>query len=106
MHLESLASFRTTLELTQSRIVDNITAKADSFFEEAQYDWTTLVEPRSRDPSPFLLDLSDYISTVMMSILVQLPEFAKDYVHRGALKRAADYLMVRFLLLSLSHLRN
>ncbi|KAK4057758.1 Rab GTPase-binding exocyst subunit S15 [Microbotryomycetes sp. JL221] len=92
IHLESLASFQHTLTLTQERIVANISQKMDSFFEEAEYDWTSLQAPGSPEASAFLQDLIDFLSTVMMSVLIQLPEFAKDFVYRGALSHCASLL--------------
>ncbi|KAI5477595.1 exocyst complex component, sec15 subunit [Pseudohyphozyma bogoriensis] len=94
IHLESLASFQQTLQLTQNRIISNISQKIDSFFEEAQYYWQQTTTPTNRDePSPYLMDLTDFLSTVMMSVLIQLPEFSKDYVYRGALAHCAAVLM-------------
>ncbi|GAA6018183.1 hypothetical protein JCM11491_005623 [Sporobolomyces phaffii] len=93
IHLESLQSFNQTLVQTQDRIVHQISLKLDSFFEEAQYPWTSTVPPPRQDEggggggaSAYLMDLMDFVSTVMMSVLISLPEFAKDYVYRGALK--------------------
>lgn len=48
------------------------------------------------------MDLIDFLSTVMMSVLVQLPEFAKDYVYRGALSYCGGVLMVSFLIFECS----
>lgn len=97
IHLDSLSSFRKTLQLTQDRIVSNVALKVDSFFEEADYDWTSSVAPNAQDgPSAYLMDLAEYLSTVMMSVLIQLPEFSKDYVYKGALTHCAKVLMVRF----------
>ncbi|BGP21260.1 exocyst complex component, sec15 subunit [Rhodotorula toruloides] len=95
IHLDSLASFQQTLTQTQDRMVAQISQKVDTFFEEAQYPWTATQPPpphTAHDASGYLQDLIDYVSTVMMSILIQLPEFAKDYVYRGALARCAMVL--------------
>ncbi|GAA5923321.1 Rab GTPase-binding exocyst subunit SEC15 [Sporobolomyces koalae] len=88
IHLDSLTSFNQTLLQTQDRIISQISLKMDSFFEEAEYPWTTLQPPHSStgEASGYLMDLMDFSSTVMMSVLIQLPEFAKDYVYKGALK--------------------
>ncbi|CEQ38819.1 SPOSA6832_00274, partial [Sporobolomyces salmonicolor] len=94
IHLDSLASFRQTLTQTQDRIVANISQKMDSFFEEAEYPWTASQPPPPGEAaSGYLHDLIDFLSTVMMSVLIQLPEFAKDYVYRGALSHCASLLM-------------
>ncbi|GAA5957372.1 hypothetical protein JCM21900_006878 [Sporobolomyces salmonicolor] len=94
IHLDSLASFRQTLAQTQDRIVANISQKMDSFFEEAEYPWTASQPPPPGEAaSGYLHDLIDFLSTVMMSVLIQLPEFAKDYVYRGALSHCASLLM-------------
>ncbi|GAA5935238.1 hypothetical protein JCM3775_007245 [Rhodotorula graminis] len=95
IHLDSLASFQQTLKQTQDRMVSQISQKIDNFFEEAQYPWTATQPPSAQaanEASPYLQDLIDYVSTVMMSVLVQLPEFAKDYVYRGALGHCAMIL--------------
>ncbi|KAM0750440.1 exocyst complex subunit Sec15-like protein [Meredithblackwellia eburnea MCA 4105] len=94
IHLDSLASFQQTLKLTQNRIVSNVSQKVDSFFEEAQYHWEARDGPRpNAEPSPYLEELTDFLSTVMMSVLIQLPQFSKDYVYRGALAHCATVLM-------------
>jgi len=93
IHLESLNSFNQTLLQTEDRIVEQISLKIDSFFEEAEYPWittTTTTNPSSGgDASGYLMDLMDFVTTVMMSVLIQLPEFAKDYVYKGALEYLA-----------------
>ncbi|SCV67991.1 BQ2448_112 [Microbotryum intermedium] len=94
IHLDSLASFEATLKMTQDRIVTNIAQKMDSFFEEANYDWHTIIPPgNGAHASGYLQDLIDFVTTVMMSVLIQLPEFSKDYVYRGALSYCASVLM-------------
>lgn len=95
IHLDSLASFQHTLTLTQDRIVSNISQKMDSFFEEAEYNWLASQPPPTNEASGYLQDLIDFLSTVMMSVLIQLPEFSKDYVYRGALSHCGMLLMVR-----------
>ncbi|GAA5981050.1 hypothetical protein JCM10908_003964 [Rhodotorula pacifica] len=95
IHLDSLASFQQTLKQTQDRMVAQIAQKIDNFFEEAQYPWTTAQTPPAHladDASPYLQEMVDYVSTVMVSVLIQLPEFAKDYVYRGALAHIANIL--------------
>lgn len=98
IHLDSLASFQQTLKQTQDRMVAQIAQKIDNFFEEAQYPWATSQAPPAHladDASPYLQDMVDYVSTVMISVLIQLPDFAKDYVYRGALAHIAKILQVR-----------
>ncbi|GAA5987052.1 hypothetical protein JCM11641_007822 [Rhodosporidiobolus odoratus] len=106
IHLDSLASFQETLTQTQDRIIANISQKMDSFFEEAEYPWTASQPPTpprtigagagggttSPEASGYLQDLIDFLSTVMMSVLIALPEFAKEYVWRGALRHCAMVL--------------
>ncbi|GAA5966111.1 hypothetical protein JCM8115_004938 [Rhodotorula mucilaginosa] len=95
IHLDSLASFQQTLKQTQDRMVAQIAQKIDNFFEEAQYPWATSQAPPAHladDASPYLQDMVDYVSTVMISVLIQLPDFAKDYVYRGALAHIAKIL--------------
>lgn len=96
IHLDSLASFQSTLELTQNRIITNISQKIDSFFEEAQYYWDATSTPtNSGQTSSYLMELTDFLSTVMMSVLIQLPPVQSHLVYRGALAHCANVLMVR-----------
>lgn len=80
-------------------MVAQVAQKVDNFFEEAQYPWSTSQAPPpahlADDASPYLQDMVDYVSTVMVSVLIQLPDFAKDYVYRGALAHIAKILQVR-----------
>lgn len=101
IHLDSLASFRRTMQMTQDRIVSHVGLRIDTFFEDAQYNWEA-PHPPIRDeeeeedtPTGYLVDLTEFLSTVMMSVLIQLPEFAKNYVYRGALMHCASVLIVR-----------
>lgn len=94
IHLDSLASFQSTLELTQNRIITNISQKIDSFFEEAQYYWDATSTPtNSGQTSSYLMELTDFLSTVMMSVLIQLPPVQSHLVYRGALAHCANVLM-------------
>ncbi|GAA5949792.1 hypothetical protein JCM3765_007693 [Sporobolomyces pararoseus] len=99
IHLSSLKSFNTTLVQTQDRIVSQISLKIDSFFEEAEYPWTSTNQsppPGEGEASSYLMDLMDFVSTVMMSSLIQLPEFSKEYVYKGCLKYC-NLLLTSFL---------
>ncbi|GAA5888722.1 hypothetical protein JCM6882_002826 [Rhodosporidiobolus microsporus] len=98
IHLHSFASFDQTLTQTQDRIVAQISQKMDSFFEEAEYPWLAAQPPPPPRPgqpteaSGYLQDLIDFLSTVMMSVLISLPAASKDHVYRGALKHVGRVL--------------
>lgn len=99
IHLDSLSSFKKTLHLTQDRIVSHVGHRVDTFFEDAQYNWeTSRSPPANGEPSNYLIDLTEFLSTVMMSVLIQLPDGAKDYVYRGALTHCANVLKVSGIL--------
>jgi len=97
IHLESLASFQATLRMALDKIIVDISSKLDSFFEEADYQWEATVASRDAEPSSYLRDLVDFIQTIMLSVLVQLPDSGKDHVFRGALAHCAS-LMRSFLI--------
>ena len=83
--------------MTQDRIVSHVGHRVDTFFEDAQYNWeTSRSPPPNGEPSNYLIDLTEFLSTVMMSVLIQLPDAAKDYVYRGALIHCANVLKVPF----------
>lgn len=93
--LESVASFRATLDATSDRMVNIISAKTDSFFELAEYNWTpsTPASQIEEVPSSYLTEMVDYLKLLMDSVLHQLPDILKDTVYRRALKHVADVMM-------------
>lgn len=76
------------------KIIVDISSKLDSFFEEADYQWEATVASRDAEPSSYLRDLVDFIQTIMLSVLVQLPDSGKDHVFQGALAHCASLMRV------------
>lgn len=94
--LDSVTSFRDTLEATSERMVQLISAKTDSFFELAEYEWTPAYVPSGQieeRPSSYLTEMVDYLKLVMDSMLLQLPDVLKNTVYRRALQHVADTMM-------------
>lgn len=98
IQLASVNSFRDTLESAQERMNDQIAKKLDGFFEIAEYDWTPKHVPSPQiveEPSVYLIEMVDYLTLVMDSVLLQLPEALKMNIYRIALQHCAAAMMVR-----------
>jgi hypothetical protein len=102
--LESVQSFERTVELCHTRIVRNIALKLDACFDLAGYDWQARSPPppatadADTDPSTYLTEMVDYLTTVVDSVLVQLPSTVRDGIYRGALEHISDTMLVRAVL--------
>ncbi len=67
--------------------------KIDEFLELADYDW--IATNVNKKESPYLLELVDYITSVIASALSNLPAQLKGYIYFGAFDHLANSLSVR-----------
>lgn len=97
IQLDSLRAFHATLEQCEDRILEQVNAKTNDFFELAEYDWLADKPPppgSDRHPSEWLQECLDYLNTVMNSVLVQLPPSVRINIYQGAMSHIANSLMV------------
>lgn len=76
-----------------------ISRKLDNFFGMATYDWAADHMPTpllTDEPSTYLTEMVDYLTLIMKSVLVQLPDALRTAIYREALQHCADTLMARF----------
>ncbi|GAA94606.1 uncharacterized protein L969DRAFT_94607 [Mixia osmundae IAM 14324] len=95
VHLTAPEAVAKTLDTTRLQTVRSVTGKLDSFFLDARYDWTLeQLTPRLQmRPSNYLLELVDYLTLVMDSMLIQMPIEVRNDVYLGVLAHCADELM-------------
>lgn len=96
--LGAVESFRETLSIARQRMEDQIALKLDSFFEMSEYQWTAtyVSSPQlGEHPSTYLIEMVNYLTLVVGSVLVNLSEEFKAQIYRSALQHCADRLMVR-----------
>lgn len=77
LELDASSHLTTTLEIAQKRIDTALFVKLDQFVDLLEYDWTPASARQGSQPSSYLVDLLDWLSTMMESALVLLPPDAK-----------------------------
>lgn len=89
----------TTLEIAQKRIDTALFVKLDQFLDLLEYDWTpSQVRPGSQQASPYLRDLIDWLSTMMDSALILLPNDAKHATFQSCFMHITNRLLNSSLL--------
>lgn len=73
-----------------SRVNSSIASKLDDFFGLAEYDWTP--PKREENPSMYLYELVNWLTTVVDSLVVK--DAYKDKAYRGAADYIAECFMV------------
>jgi len=89
----------TTLEIAQKRIDTALFVKLDQFLDLLEYDWTpSQVRSGSQQASPYLRDLVDWLSTMMDSALILLPNDAKHATFQSCFMHITNRLLNSSLL--------
>lgn len=89
----------TTLEIAQKRIDSAMFVKLDQFLDLLEYDWMPIQSASmQRQPSSYLRDLIDWLSTMMESALVLLPKVAKDATFTSCFMHISNRLLNSALL--------
>ncbi|EPT03610.1 exocyst complex component sec15 subunit [Fomitopsis schrenkii] len=89
IHITAASAFNGTLQMALSRVNSSIASKLDDFFGLAEYDWTP--PRREENPSMYLYELVNWLTTVVDSLVVK--DAYKDKAYRGA----ADYIAECFM---------
>lgn len=106
------SNISTALRQAVVRIISVISRQLDGFFEDARYDWLSRRQPQAspgaseEDPSPFMLDMVNYLSLSMDNQLASLSPAHRTQVFRGTLQHCATALMVRGCLDPLGSVRS
>lgn len=95
VHLLAKECFEESRRIAEKHIYEVVNEKIDGLSELAEYDWTTT--QRRQQPSTYLRDMVDFLSNVMDSTLVNLPDEIKGFMYLEALDHLARSLMEMLL---------
>lgn len=94
VRLKATDSFRAARKLAEARIFELVNAVVDDFLEIADYDW--LITTQNTEPSSYLVELINFLKTMVNSTLVNLPSSIKSFLYLDAFDHLAASLL-RFL---------
>ena len=100
LDLDASQHLATTLEIAQKRIDTALFVKLDQFLDLLEYDWVP-AQPRQggqAQASAYLVDLLDWLSTMMESALVLLPPDAKAMTFTSCFMHITNRLLNSVLL--------
>ena len=89
--LNATKAFRQAKEQAEKRIFELVNSKIDDLIETAEYDWSSTYVPD--EVSPYMTELTRYLSNIMSSVLLGLPEGIKDTLYFSALGFISDALL-------------
>jgi len=95
-------NFGETIDYARTRMEEQVWLKLDSFFGMSEYQWTNAraLSSTSEEPSTYLMEMVNYLTLVLDSILANLSIGLKSFLYRSALQHCADRMMVRLVLCS------
>ncbi|WFC98728.1 Rab GTPase-binding exocyst subunit S15 [Malassezia yamatoensis] len=98
--LEASQHLAGTLEIAQKRIDTALFVKLDQFLDLLEYDWTPATPKRDTQAhvSGYLIDMIDWLSTMMESALVLLPSDAKAATFTSCFMHITNRLLNSMLL--------
>ncbi|KAI9202810.1 exocyst complex subunit Sec15-like-domain-containing protein [Polychytrium aggregatum] len=77
--LQATKTFQETINVAEKRIFELLNTKIDDFLELADYEWEAVESNDS--PSPYLLELVNYLTSVITSTLSNLTPSLKSYLY-------------------------
>ena len=90
--LQATSTLINTSKTAENRIFELVNTKIDDFLELSDYDWVATTQQKG--PSHYIQDVVRYMTTVVTSILTNLPEHIKTFVYFDALDHLATSLIV------------
>ncbi|KAK4548449.1 hypothetical protein LTR36_009359 [Oleoguttula mirabilis] len=89
--LHATKAFKDAKEQAERRIFELVESKINDLIETAEYDWSSVYVPR--EVSPYMTELTRYLSNIMSSVLLGLPEGIKDTLYFAALGFISEALL-------------
>lgn len=89
--LNATIAFKDAKKTAEKRIFELVNSKIDDLIETAEYDWLSTFVPSSA--SPYIQELTRYLSNIMSSVLLGLPEGIKKQIYYTALQHIGEALM-------------
>lgn len=89
--LKATAKFTEAKKSAEKRIFELVNSKIDDLIETAEYDWTSTYVPD--DASPYMQELTRYLSNIMHTVLLGLPITLKSLIYFDALSHISEALL-------------
>lgn len=89
--LQATNQFNSAKKRAEKRIFELVNSKIDDLIETAEYDWTSTYIPDAA--SPYIQELTRYLSNIMSSVLLGLPEQIKELIYFEALNHISNCLL-------------
>ncbi|KAG9755620.1 exocyst complex subunit Sec15-like protein, partial [Aureobasidium melanogenum] len=89
--LAATEEFTTAKKAAEKRIFELVNSKIDDLIETAEYDWSSTYEPPAA--SPYMQELTRYLSDVMSSVLLGLPVQIKELIYFDALGHISNAIL-------------
>ncbi|EME82314.1 uncharacterized protein MYCFIDRAFT_215645 [Pseudocercospora fijiensis CIRAD86] len=89
--LQATSQFNSAKKRAEKRIFELVNSKIDDLIETAEYAWTSTYVPDAA--SPYIQELTRYLSNIMSSVLLGLPEQIKELIYFEALNHISNSLL-------------
>ncbi|PPJ52727.1 hypothetical protein CBER1_11163 [Cercospora berteroae] len=89
--LNATGQFNSAKKRAEKRIFELVDSKIDDLIDTAEYEWTSTYTPDTA--SPYIQELTRYLSNIMSSVLLGLPEQIKELIYYEALNHISDSLL-------------
>ncbi|KAF2457179.1 exocyst complex subunit Sec15-like-domain-containing protein [Lineolata rhizophorae] len=89
--LDATEQFRAGKKTAEKRIFELVNSKIDDLIETAEYDWTT--RTTSNQKSSYIGELTQYLASIVGSVLLGLPTEIKELIYFDALSHAATSIL-------------
>lgn len=89
--LQATADFSAAKKAAEKRIFELVNSKIDDLIETAEYDWTSTYVPDAA--SPYMQELTRYLSNIMSSVLLGLPLQIKELIYFDGLAHISNSLL-------------
>ncbi|KAF1346455.1 exocyst complex subunit Sec15-like-domain-containing protein [Delphinella strobiligena] len=89
--LKATEKFAEAKKSAEKRIFELVNSKIDDLIETAEYDWTSTYVPA--DASPYMQELTRYLSNIMHTVLLGLPITLKSLIYFDALSHISTSLL-------------
>ena len=89
--LSATEQFKNHKKTAEKRIFELVNSKIDDLVDTADYDW--VAQYGTSEPSSYMQELTQYLSTTMATVLIGLPTEIKELIYFNALSHAAEKVL-------------
>lgn len=89
--MQATEQFAEAKKSAEKRIFELVNSKIDDLIETAEYDWLSTHVPDAA--SPYMQELTRYLSNIMSSVLLGLPPRIKELIYFEALSHIGSALL-------------